>query len=42
MVNKAKCSSEDSVVRLDLLKNVFIIYETPPKPWHDLFISPPI
>ena len=25
-----------------LLKNAFIIYETPPKPWHNLIISPPI
>ena len=36
-------ASEDLVFRLDLLENAFIIhYETPPKPWHDLIISPPI
>ena len=40
MVNKAKCSSECLVFRLGLLKNVFIIYETLPKPWHDLIINP--
>ena len=28
------------VFRLGLLKNAFIIYETPTKPWHDLIISP--
>ena len=28
--------------RLGLLENAFIIYETFPKPWHDLVISPPI
>ena len=42
MVNKAKCSSEYLVFRLGLLKNVFIIYETLPKPWHELIISLPI
>ena len=36
MVNKAYCSSEELVFRLGLLKNAFIIYETSPKPWHDL------
>ena len=36
-------SSEDLVFRLDLLLgNAFIIYETPPKSWHDLIISHPI
>ena len=26
--------------RLDLLENAFIVYyETPPKPWHDLFFG---
>ena len=35
-------ASEDLVFRLDLLENAFIIhYETPPRPWHDLIISPP-
>ena len=24
------------------MKNAFINYETPPKTWHDLIISPPI
>ena len=24
------------------LENAFIIYETPPPPWHDLNICPPI
>ena len=34
--------SEDLVFRLDLLENAFIIYETLPKPSHDLIISPQI
>ena len=42
MVNKAECLSEYLVFRLGLLKNVFTIYETLPKLWHDLIISPPI
>ena len=33
-------SSEDLMFRLDLLENAFIVYyETPPKPWHDLFFG---
>ena len=28
--------------RLGLLENAFIIYETSPKTWYDLIISPPI
>ena len=27
-------TSEDLVFRLGLMENAFIIYETPPKPWH--------
>ena len=42
MVKKAKCSSKDIAFRLGLLKNAFTIYETCPKPWDDLIISPPI
>ena len=42
MVNKASSSSKDVVLRLGLVKNAFIICKTPPKPWHDLIISPPI
>ena len=36
---RANASSEDLVFRLSLLKNVLIIYETPPKASHDPIIS---
>ena len=43
MVNKTQSSrSEDLVLKLGLLKNAFIIYETPTKHCHDMIISPPI